>query len=815
MRWKVGNINYASGTAKIAGRDSELCARDNGTAVCNAGHSLAIVGRCISQSIGTLNSAGSTCISDYAALSNNFITLINETVGKEGTFKEVLINGPASSYNGLTKAGYITYDEWIAAKSLYTSSFFSTLVWASLEGVGYNMYLDYNYREGTFSFLQRQSGQILHQEDTTSDFFQLDVFGTVAVLQPIYYKYKVIKNEKVVTIGNPDGYFPEIKTVVSGTEDVCVGDNVPPSIENISPAASSVLNESNDNISFDVVDAIGGVNKSTVYITVSGNLTTQPEGTSIVTAGVPVAQASFGGTDARYSLLYNPSNSWDSNEVVTVTVTGTDNVPNDGGGSPFSCYTGDPNPFGYTWNFKVENHADLGVYINAVADPYPPYLDNVQPAMWSGDANATKDITFDLLDEHSGVDLSSIFVYINGVTVVQNGQSTIGTSATLTAISSGYRFHYTNNGFSYGSQVVVRVVASDLYTTSPNTFDYTYYYYVIGSGTLRIENFYPEVGITWEPELVDIRVDVIDEVYDVDEGDLYLSINGTLCSASISSIAGLRNLTATVSGITTLSGVVFNDTTVSGLYLSNVDVSGSTVSGGIITEGFGYSGTLSNFPDPFSSTSSGSIISSSIEYGNLNYAILDTSLVSGVNWDGKYTNSTITNVDAHDMSTTYTTVTGTVISGSVGRRLEYHPSNNFEYQGAINVLVHVTNLNSLSPVTAEHIYQLFYGYNVKVFDREFGNSSRINVYLGAYNTKEFKNRFDYGYYFTTVDKPHEDLTATIVGIAPWEDLGADITPQAPVHRYGETVQVEVYVEDNEGNMLGPYTFSYTIEEAPE
>ena len=63
-----------------------------------------------------------------------------------------------------------------------------------------------------------------------------------------------------------------------------------------------------------------------------------------------------------------------------------------------------------------------------------------------------------------------------------------------------------------------------------------------------------------------------------------------------------------------------------------------------------------------------------------------------------------------------------------------------------------------------------------------------------------------------MDQPTSDISVSINGIAPWEDLGAEISPQAPVHRYGETITVEIYAEDLEGNVLGPYSFSYTIED---
>jgi hypothetical protein len=37
---------------------------------------------------------------------------------------------------------------------------------------------------------------------------------------------------------------------------------------------------------------------------------------------------------------------------------------------------------------------------------------------------------------------------------------------------------------------------------------------------------------------------------------------------------------------------------------------------------------------------------------------------------------------------------------------------------------------------------------------------------------------------------------------------------APEHRYGELMTVEFTIEDFNGHILGPFTFTYTIEDRP-
>jgi len=817
MRWKVGNTNYVSGAIKIAGRYSDLCIYDNGTSICGAGHRLTTVGTCVSQSVGTVNSSGytptySVCSSDYVDGSNTYVSIYNNSVGVDGFFSVGSLGGSEVSFNELLSSTSIDYIEQFYVKSLSKSQSFYFLSSLGENSAGYSMYLDLDYIDGVFGFLSRNSGWIQHGVDAFSDFYQYDVFGTVSSLSPFYFQSKFTVDEKIVLVENPTGFVPEIKILVEGDETVCVGDNIEPSLENISPLPGTHLNSSTEEIRFDIVDAIGGVDLSSIYVTVSGNLTSQPEGMSIITAGSPIAQVSIGGTEERFSIVYTPTSTWAQNEVILVTVTGSDNVPDGPDDEPFSCYSGNPNTFGNQWSYKVENTNDFSASIVAIADVTAPYLSGVYPAMWFGGISSDSDIYFYILDDLSGVDLDSIFVYINGVVVVSFGAPVIS-GVTITEVTGGYYFYYTNStGFAYGNRITVRVVATDKYEFSPNMLDFTYYFDIISSSTLRIENFYPEVGVTFNPESVYIKVDVIDEVYDIDESGLYLSINGVTCSSSVENIYGLRYLTSTVSGVEELQGTSVNNSESSWFSAYGVSIIGATASGGSITEGVCVGGTMSDFPPPFDLTLSGYIVDSYITSGDLVSCIVDSALISGVNWDGKLIDSTISGVSVSSLFTSDTTVTGTVISGTVGRHLEYHPDNDFDYTGTINVLVHGTNLSSVAPVVVESIYQLFHGYNVRMYDRTFNHNSRVNIFLGAENTQHFKNKLDYGYYFTTIDQPIKDLTATIVGITPWEDLIADISPQGPIHRYGEIVQVEIYVEDVEGNAFGPYILSYTIEE---
>lgn len=831
MRWKDGGINYCSGTAKIVGTDPYICIHDNGTSICNRGHKISTAGGCRSQSLGKSNSTDGTfqptysvCLEDYAS---------------RGYSKHIKIkSGSSSCYYNLSTATTVSGVSTRYLDSIDVSK--SDILYGKLATK-----IDYFYPEIIQDYvddfghviansagvttlskvLQRDSGYVLRFDNSYSDLYDLDTYGKTSIIHPYYYTLKKQVQTKFFSVDSISG---EGNVLASGIgisspgetgenpTDICVGDQTAPTVANRVPTASVSLVGEGEGVSFDIVDSTGGVKKSSLYITVSGNLTSQPGGESIVEAGVVQvpSYASIEGTQTRYTVEYSPPSDWQQNEQVTITVTGSDNLPLDEDDEEFSC-VGGVNTFYDSWSYKVKNTSDFSASITAVADLGAPYLENIVPEPYLGYIGYDSNITFDIVDDLSGVDINTLDVYIDGTQVVRNGEGLVS-GAEITGSSSRYSFVYTNSSsFSYSSRIFVQVEADDLYAVSPNSLNYTYYFDVVNDSTVEIENFVPEVGITWNPELLDIEVDVIDRVYDIDVSNLYLSINGDVCSSVVTPVYGNRYLTTTVSGVDYICGTDLRDASI-----ENVNMTGATVSGSVVyNSSVSYGdltdvGYISDFPSPFSGTTESSTISGVVFDATVVSGTITTPLVSGVNWDGKSTDSVITGVSVESVYAQDVCTSGTTISGTIGRHLSYHPSNDFNFSGAINVLVHGTNLSVVSPVTREVVYQLLYGYNIKSFDRTFSHGDRVNVYLNAKNSEDYHNEVSYGFYFDTIDQQSDSMTASITGIAPWEDLSASIEPQAPVHKYGKIMEIILYAEDLDGNALGPYTFSYTIEEAP-
>jgi hypothetical protein len=733
------------------------------------------------------------------------------------------------------KSGSSEKSDFIYIKNRSKSPFdFYMFCYTNGENGTFNQYLKTGEVAGTQNVLREDSGYILRGRNVVSEFFDYDVYGFTTIVsttpyfpkvtatisltvEDVFYKYynQIVSAEKNA-VSNPsfDGFF----VLNENPTEICVGDLTPPVLENVLPASGSHLSPLDSNISFDIVDPLGGVDLSSLFITVSGEITVQTSGIyTVVISGVSqVPYISVSGNKSRYSVNYNPPLPWDPNETVHVNVFGMDMVP-EVGGEPFTCISGSINNFAYNYLFYILDSNSLTASITGLPDVDAPYLSEISPSPDSMYVDKYEDISFNINDDGAGVKRSTLNIYLNNINIVSNGVSQIiGDVITITSVGTGFSFNYNNTvGFEYGSVIEVRVVVQDNYEYGTNILDYTYSFETVSDNTLEIENFEPQIGITRDLESVDISVYIHDDIYDVDQINLYLSINGVVCPSVKTPVYGIRNLTSTVSGISSLSGVSLYDSDVSNAYLSGVSISYPYISGGSVLSGACSGGLAGSFPDPFANT-----VDTYLVYGDLVSSGIAVSgtitpvLVSGVNWDGKTVNSSLYGVDLTGFYSTASILENVSVSGTIGSILTYHPPNDFNYGEPINVLVHAENFSSAAKIIKEQVYQLLYGYDIRVYDRVFRHNQQVDIVVRAFNKEDFTNYLNSGFYFTTIDQSSKGLTASITGIAPWEDLRAEINPQAPIHRYGKVMSVSIYAKDLDGNELGPYVFYYTIEEGP-
>lgn len=526
-----------------------------------------------------------------------------------------------------------------------------------------------------------------------SDLFVYDVIGSftfynrvvVHMLEVLAARFRITGTfDFVKNIVSTDYY-----TTISGGEDICVGDEEPPFITYVEPAASGThVRPQNQIVEFLLADAVGGVDISTVDIdltsqTTSGTIPLVTGGTDQTGGNVAII-----GDPSSYRFRYTPPFLWARNDIVTVSISGSDTVPLVDG-NPFFCGASSVNTFiGDLW-FQVANEDDLGATLNVIGDVSPPYISQAIPASGTSDNNVFTNVTIKIADDLTGVDLGNLFVNIDGKQLVNAGVPT--TEETVVAGSPAeFTITYSpESAFSYGSTSTVTVTAQDrVETGSPNVLSSIYSFSFVDAGTLIIENFEPAPGTHHNLDSVDIKVDIRDDSYGVDSDQTFFVINDTIVSGT------------------------------------------------------------------------------------------KTPLASGI-------------------------------------QMVYHPPNDFAYDEPIRVTVHGTNANTLAPVVKESFFTLFYGNRLLYFNEApYEHDSSVDVYVRARNIERFYKDLSTGYFFTTYTQPQDNLGASIVAINPQVDLPATLTVVGPEHRYGETVTVEFSVEDLDGHFLGPYVFTYTIENKP-
>jgi hypothetical protein len=137
---------------------------------------------------------------------------------------------------------------------------------------------------------------------------------------------------------------------------------------------------------------------------------------------------------------------------------------------------------------QTDNRSNGNIYTlsvtgdyNALGDENPPYLDNQDPAPDATGVLVTTTISTDVLDDTSGVDESTVVLYVNGIVVYQYSLPQLGFSVVKTSQPLGYRYIISPDyPFDYGEHVSVRVQAND---NAGNTLDATYYF---NTGTLDL-----------------------------------------------------------------------------------------------------------------------------------------------------------------------------------------------------------------------------------------------------------------------------------------------------------------------------------------
>ena len=389
---------------------------------------------------------------------------------------------------------------------------------------------------------QFNPGDLPRGQGIFSELFVYDVVSHVTIVNSVFVYVIEQLAASLQQVDEVDSFGNIVQTdyysTISGSDDICVGDGSPPIITYHSPTASgTVLRPRDQIVDFSLIDAVGGVDLSTVNVTiqssVSGTIPLVVNGTD-ATGG----QVSITGDPSGFRFTYATPFEWGYNEEVIVTISGSDLAPLVGG-NPFFCGASVVNTFLGDITFKVLNQDDFPASITAQPDLNPPFISQQIPASGTLDNSVFTPVTIGISDALTGVDLSTIVVSVNGTTIVNNGIP-VTEETVLTGTPTQYVIKYSpTSAFTYGTTVPVSIFAQDREIPA-NTLSTSYDFSFIDEGTLIIENFLPAVGTTSQLDRRDIEVDIRDDTYGVDASQSFFVINGTIVSGT---------QTATTSGI--------------------------------------------------------------------------------------------------------------------------------------------------------------------------------------------------------------------------------------------------------------------------
>jgi hypothetical protein len=840
-------MSYITGTIRLFSYSPRICRYDNGTSICDKGFSLNQIGRCVSQSLGKWNSTGflptyPICLTDYVSILNSYLLLYTSSSSIVSSTKQISDPGPGNitGYFYIFKESSISNSANEIQFSPSLSGYTTLYQTSNLKTISSNILVVPEGIESQYIFHHAGKNVVPHLTNVSSEYWVVDTYSTAKIskrynqidtdvvicgfTKPHSSSYIISSDVHIEGISNPykalsgDFGLPLGYTLLSGEEaenpvSICVDDLTCPVVSGESPARSSHLNRVDSYIEFKVIDSVGGVDIGLLKVLVSGTETVPPLGPIVVSSGVDVTggDVSITGDAYEYTIRYIPPVDWFPGETIHVTVSGQDREPTYDS-VPWSCYDQDiRNVFGSSYVFNVATSSDLLSSIVVIPDASAPYLTNISPGKYTRDNDAYTTVRFDIIDDVSGVERVSLNISVDNVEIVGSGQ-VVTSEASIDLLSNGYRITYTpTTRFTYGRNIIVSVSAQDQYLLSPNSFTDIYNFSIIADSSLAIENFTPEENSSYLAATKYLCVDVSDSSFGIK--DAYFIINGTTYSGSRSLIYGNMSLYTAISGTTEINAGLLTGATISGVGITGCFVDGDAVLSGTIVSGSVASGTMSGFAAPFGELGTCGVVSAELFGGTVVSGLSLDTLVSGVNWDGRYVGASVYDITISGALLTNTVSSGTVVSGETGFTMCARPESDYDYQGVITTVVHAENKNPLSRVIKNESYRLYRGYRVLEHRYDMDYNSVVSVFSRAINKALFSNSLSSAYQFRTHNQPRSDISANIVPRICISDLGANIQITSPTYSYGEVITVELYLEDKAGNVLGPYTFTYTIENA--
>ena len=372
------------------------------------------------------------------------------------------------------------------------------------------------------------SGQIIDGLYRDSPEFLLDKSGTNSI--GTYKKFFTLSSHNTLSIQpkyrvygqNTLGHYNN--TTESGTGSITLLDENPFLVVNRIPEENTVLVDPNTSVEFTLLDESTGIDENSVNITIDG--VELVIGGDVQSGSWELTKTSqiAGPPPNSIRYVYTPASPFEEGKDITVDIFGQDFA------SPAANVTN------LSYQFRIWNGLNFPGLITIDPDLDAPYLTNIVPASGGTDWQTCQPISFDILDDTTGIDLSYLSIEVDGQVVFSG--TTISNSLTITPVSKGYHVVYDTGELSFGKQYDIRVKARDNYKPSRHYLDSHYTFSTVDNDSIVISNFFiSDVGssLLILPD-TEITVDITDSIYGIDISGSKLFINGQEVSFSSTSI---------------------------------------------------------------------------------------------------------------------------------------------------------------------------------------------------------------------------------------------------------------------------------------
>lgn len=311
---------------------------------------------------------------------------------------------------------------------------------------------------------------------------------------------------------------------ISGSDDIDQVDLTGPYFDETVPASGTRYNATTGFVSLHVKDGGSSLDQGNIDIWIDGD--------QVVNAGSLQASATWPtglkSVISTRDILYEFNRNTDFPQQSTVTVSGE------------LADLADPvsNQTITEYQFTVLGSGSLDATISGAPDGTPPVITLVDPMDLDTQVSPNTNLVWELTDDASGVDPSTVRLLVNGAVKLENDLATAGSFSRVSNTGNGYDYDFDPLGaFTFGETVTGTIEA---YDNAGNFSSTTYEFTITPDDTLEITNFFlSQDESTLLTSGTEISVDVVDYTHGVNISGTEFLINGVVPAGLVVTTSGI------------------------------------------------------------------------------------------------------------------------------------------------------------------------------------------------------------------------------------------------------------------------------------